>query len=107
MASIWSIRRGGICIPGGEGATQRSQYTLPLRLKDIQMTQGGRRGIVLAAFVVLTGTTVASAQSASPTVIDRANCDTVKDLLPASVLAWVKKGDLSMPLGTLHYEPSW
>ncbi|HXQ20655.1 MAG TPA: DUF1329 domain-containing protein [Candidatus Acidoferrales bacterium] len=71
------------------------------------MTQGSRRAIVLAACVVLTGTTVALAQSAPRPVIDRTNCDTVTDLLPASVLAWVKKGDLTLVLGQLSYEPGW
>lgn len=41
------------------------------------------------------------------TIIGRTNCDTVADLLPPPVLAWVKRGDLTLALGEMRDEVSW
>lgn len=44
---------------------------------------------------------------AAETVIDASNVATVAELLPDSIRGWVERGDFTLRVGELEYEPRW
>jgi hypothetical protein len=63
--------------------------------------------VLAVAILLLIGVGTVRADLATGTVIDRDNWQSVADLLPLSVLDWVKKGDLTLALGEMRDEVSW
>jgi hypothetical protein len=66
-----------------------------------------RIGTALALGVLLLAPGWSRADVAAGETIDKASWEKAKDLLPPSVLEWVKRGDYEIKVGTLEFDPNW
>ena len=66
-----------------------------------------RIGTVLALGVLLLAPGSTRADVAPGETIDKASWEKGKDLLPPSVLEWVKRGDYEIKVGKLEFDPNW
>lgn len=64
------------------------------------------RGFAFSVALLLFGSTTVTADVTPGDVVDSTNWQNVQDLLPDSVLNWVKKGDLVLSIGKLNYDPN-
>lgn len=71
------------------------------------MKQWYRAQILASLLAVPFLTSAVYSQTQPGTTIDKANWQQVEDLLPASVLNWVRKGDLTLVLGNMQDDVAW
>jgi hypothetical protein len=62
---------------------------------------------VIRGIVALLAVAVLHGGAAAQTTIDASNVSTVAELLPGSIRRWVEKGDFTLRIGELAYEPRW